>query len=134
MTKLKPSCRYQDQRINQSCEAGLVQHCSRSIASRCDHCQPSWGSDKTHAKWKLGTAEENAFQAVKRQLTQAPFMALFKQGAETRVITDASPIGIGAVLEQKQEDGQYRPVHYASRNLTSPESRHQTDRNNMRAP
>ena len=49
-------------------------------------------------------------------------MAFFKQGAETRVTTDASPVGIGAVLEQKQEDGQYRPVHYASRKLTPPEA------------
>ena len=72
----------------------------------------------------MGTAEENAFQAVKRQLTQAPVMAFFKQGAETRVTTDASPVGIGALLEQKQEDGQYRPVHFASRKLTPPESRY----------
>ena len=50
-------------------------------------------------------------------------MAFFKQGAETRVTTDASPVGIGAVLEQKQEDGQYRPVHYASHKLTPLESR-----------
>ena len=33
-------------------------------------------------------------------------MAFFKQGAETRITTDASPVGIGALLEQKQEDGQ----------------------------
>ena len=51
-------------------------------------------------------------------------MAFFKQGAETRITTDSSPVGIGAVLEQKQEDGQYRHVHYASRKLTSPESRY----------
>ena len=38
-------------------------------------------------------------------------MAFFKQGAETRVTTDPSPAG--AVLEQKQDDGLYRPVHYA---------------------
>ena len=51
-------------------------------------------------------------------------MASSKQGAETCVVTDASPVGIGAVLEQKQEDGQYRPVHYASRKVTSPERRY----------
>ena len=51
-------------------------------------------------------------------------MAFFKQGAETRVTTDASPVGIGAVLEEKQEDGQNRPVHYASRKLTLRESRY----------
>ncbi len=48
------------------------------------------------------------------QLMQAPVVAFFKQGVENRVTTDASPVGIGAVLGQKQEDGLYRPVHYAS--------------------
>ena len=58
------------------------------------------------------------------EVTQAPVMAFFRQGTETRVITDAYPVGIAAVLEQKQEDGQYRPVHYASRKLTPPGSRY----------
>ena len=103
---------------------GLVQYCSRFIPSFAIIASPLWDLTKAHAKWKWGTAEENAFQAVKRQLTRAPVMAFFKQGAETRVTTDASPVGIGAVLEQKQDDGQYRPVHYASRKLTPPESRY----------
>ena len=51
-------------------------------------------------------------------------MAFFKQGAETRVTTDASPVGTEAVLEQKQEDCQCKHVYYASRKLTSPESRY----------
>ncbi|KAL9987020.1 hypothetical protein ACROYT_G001254 [Oculina patagonica] len=103
---------------------GLAQYCSRFIPSFTIIATPLWDLTKSHAKWKWGTAEEKAFQTVKMQLTQAPVMAFFKQGAETRVTTDASPVGIGAVLEQKQEDGLYRPVHYASRKLTPPESRY----------
>lgn len=103
---------------------GLVQYCARFIPSFAIIASPLWDLTKAHAKWKWGTAEKNAFQAVQRHLTQAPVMAFFKQGAETRITTDASPVGIGAVLEQKQEDGQYRPVHYASRKLTPPESRY----------
>ena len=102
---------------------GLAQYCSRFIPSFAIIASPLWDLTKAHAKWKWGTAEENAFQAVKKQLTQAPVTAFFKQEAETR-LTDASPVGMGAVLEQKQEDGQYRPVHYAIRKLTPPESRY----------
>ena len=36
----------------------------------------------------------------------------------------ASPVGIGAILEQEQEDGQYRPVHYASHKPSPTESRY----------
>ena len=69
---------------------GLVQYCSRFIPSFAIIASPLWDLTKTHAKWKWRTAEENIFQRVKRQLTQAPVMAFFKQGAETRAITDAS--------------------------------------------
>ena len=86
---------------------GLAQYCSRFIPSFAIIASPLWNLTKAHAKWKWGTAEENAFQAIKKQLTQVPVMAFFKQGAETRVTTDASPVDIGAVLEQKQDDGQY---------------------------
>ena len=66
------------------------QYCSRFIPSSAIIASPLWDVTKTHAKWKWGTAEENAFQAVKRQQTQAPVMAFFKQGAETCVITETS--------------------------------------------
>ena len=103
---------------------GLAQYCARFIPSFAIIASRLWDLTNTHAKWKRSTAEENVFQAVQRQLAQAPVMAFFKQGAETHVTTDASPVGIGAVLEHKQEDGQHRPVHYVSRKLTPQESRY----------
>ena len=51
-------------------------------------------------------------------------MAYFKQGAPTRVVTDASGVGLGAILEQQQPDGLYRPVYYASKKLSSVEQRY----------
>jgi len=32
-------------------------------------------------------------------------MAYFSKDAKTRLVTDASPVGLGAILEQQQEDG-----------------------------
>lgn len=57
-------------------------------------------------------------------LTNAPVMAYFAKDAKTRLVTDASPVGLGAVLEQQQEDGSYRPVYYASRKLSNVEKRY----------
>ena len=51
-------------------------------------------------------------------------MTYFTPGLPTRIVTDASPVGLGAILEQKQSDGEYRPVYYASRKLTDTESRY----------
>ena len=76
------------------------------------------------AKWKWGNQEEKAFCQIKDRLIQAPIMAYFRQGAKTRVTTDASPVGVGAVLEQKQEDGSYQPIYYASPKLSEVERRY----------
>ena len=45
-------------------------------------------------------------------------MAYYNQNPKTRVTKDASPVGLGAILEQEQPDGGFRPVYYASRKLS----------------
>ncbi len=90
---------------NQICEASLFWNNIVQVYPKLrDHLQSTVGSDQITCQMEKGTAEENPFQAVQMQLTQAPVMTFFKQGAETGVTTDASPVGVGAVLEQKQDD------------------------------
>ena len=56
-------------------------------------------------------------------------MAYYNPSAETHLIVDASPCGLGAILNQKQSNGDFRPVAYASRTLTPTERRYsQTER------
>jgi hypothetical protein len=56
-------------------------------------------------------------------------MSYYNQNAETNIIVDASPYGLGAILTQKQISGEFRPVAYASRTLTPVERRYsQTER------
>ena len=85
---------------------------------------PLWDLTRTDTKWRWTKIEEHALQEIKKHLTQTPVMAYFKHGARTRVTTDASPVGLAAILEQKQEDGRYRPVYYASRKLSNVEKRY----------
>ena len=55
-------------------------------------------------------------------------LAYHDKDAKTRVVADASPVGLGAVLVQEQ-NGNWRPVYYASRSLTAVERRYsQTER------
>ena len=54
-------------------------------------------------------------------------MAYYDKDAKTRVITDASPVGLGAVLTQ-EHDGIFRPVYSASRSLTEVERYLQTEK------
>ncbi|KAK3733402.1 hypothetical protein QZH41_002706 [Actinostola sp. cb2023] len=70
-----------------------------------------------------GVEEERAFAELKTRLGQAETLAYFDIYAKTRVITDASPVGLGAILSQ-EHDGEYRVVSYASRSLTSVKKRY----------
>ena len=46
-------------------------------------------------------------------------MAFYKPDVEARVIVDASPVGVGAILADKQDDGGWRPVSYGSHALNN---------------
>ena len=59
-----------------------------------------------------------AFDSVKKLLTSAPILAIFDSTKPITIYTDASVVGIGAVLKQTQEDGSEKPVAYFSRKLS----------------
>ena len=60
---------------------------------------------------------EASFDHLKGRLTQAPVLAYPQFGRDFLLETDASGVGLGAVLSQKQEDGTVRPIAFASRTL-----------------
>ncbi len=45
-----------------------------------------------------GNDQQRAFDRLKKELASAPVLAYFDKEAHTRVIADASPVGLGAVL------------------------------------
>ena len=50
-----------------------------------------------------------------------PVLAFIDYTKNFLLKTDASKEGLGAVLSQKQADGQYHPVTYGTQALTAPE-------------
>ena len=76
-------------------------------------------------------AQQRSFQKLKDLLTRAETLAYFKNECRTRIVADAGPTGIGAVLTQLQ-DGLWRVISYASRNLTDVERRYsQTEKEGL---
>jgi transposase InsO family protein len=66
--------------------------------------------------------QEEAFARVKQILkNEIVTQAFFDNGREARLYTDASGVGLGAVLAQRQEDGTERTIMYASKSLTKAE-------------
>ena len=79
-------------------------------------------SSKNH--WSWSSAQQHAFSALKRSLTSTPTLAHYDARRERTLSTDASSYGLGAVLRQKQDDDQWRPVAYASHAMTPTEQRY----------
>ncbi|GFU41667.1 retrovirus-related Pol polyprotein from transposon 17.6 [Trichonephila clavipes] len=65
-----------------------------------------------------------AFEKLKKLLTESPVLSIFQQGRTTELHTDASQQGYGAVLLQEAEDGKLHPVQYMSQKTTQAEEKY----------
>ncbi|UYV69971.1 K02A2.6-like, partial [Cordylochernes scorpioides] len=79
---------------------------------------------RKNVRWNWDLITNKAFQDLKESLTKEPCLAYYNLNSPTELITDASPIGLGAVLIQTQQNGIKRPIAYASRSLTDTEKRY----------
>ena len=82
-------------------------------------------TQKKNQKFIWGKEQQEAFQTLKQKLTSAEVMYYYNPIAETNIIVDAGSKGLGAILFQKQKNGQFKkPISYSSRALTDVESRY----------
>ena len=65
----------------------------------------------------LNEAARNAFHKLKKFVISGPVLAYPDPNKEYLLRTDASKLGLGAVLSQKQADGRYHPVAFGRRAL-----------------
>lgn len=76
-------------------------------------------------KFYWGDKEDQAFQEIKRQLSQEPILRIVNFQETMYVQTDASDVGLGAALLQRHE-GVLHPVRYVSRKLKPAERNYST--------
>ena len=76
---------------------------------------------------------QTAFDELRRCLTSTPVLAYPNFDRPFILDTDASDVGIGAVLSQVDEDGQERVIAYGSRSLTKTERRYCVTRRELLA-
>ncbi|GKC65991.1 reverse transcriptase domain-containing protein [Tanacetum coccineum] len=73
-----------------------------------------------------------AFQTLKKKLTEAPILISPDRDQPFELMCDASDFAIGAVLGQRIEK-HFRPIHYASKTMTEAESNYTTTEKEMLA-
>ena len=99
---------------------GLVGHyrCfikgSAKIAATLYDLTSGDNKDKKSEHVDLSPEAHEAFDHLKAACLQAPILAFLDFNKPFLLETDASGRGLGAVLSQKQADGRYHPIAYAS--------------------
>ncbi|GJS59413.1 reverse transcriptase domain-containing protein [Tanacetum coccineum] len=73
-----------------------------------------------------------AFQTLKKKLTEAPILIAPNWDLPFELMCDASDFAIGAVLGQRHEK-HFNPIHYVSKTMTEAESRYTTMEKEMLA-
>ncbi|CAB0030178.1 unnamed protein product, partial [Trichogramma brassicae] len=62
---------------------------------------------------------QKSFDEMKKILCSQPVLTIFDSKLPIRIYTDASLLGLGAILKQIQENGEEKPVGYFSKKLNS---------------
>ena len=98
---------------------GLASYYRRFAPSFASIASPLRALTKKNTKFSWTPECQVAFDKLKELLVSAPVLAYprFGLGVEFILETDASGVGLGAVLSQTQDDGQLHPIAYASRSL-----------------
>ena len=98
---------------------GLASYYCRFIPDFAKIAKPLHSLTKKGEVFQWYVKCQEAFGMLKQKLISASVLSYPKFGPEEEFIveTDASVLGIGAVLAQKQQDGYVHPVAYASRTL-----------------
>ena len=92
---------------------GLVQYSSKFMLDVAFVAKPVQELTRKGVVFHWGKKQQTAFEELKRPITQVETLAYLKIGCRMRIITDASPVGLGAVFTQQQ--GEWRVVSCASR-------------------
>ncbi|XP_061195212.1 uncharacterized protein K02A2.6-like [Saccostrea echinata] len=102
---------------------GLVNYSSRFIPDLATVAAPLRELTRKNSIFRWGKSEQDSFVELKRRLADAETLGYYDKSAPTKVIADASPVGLGAVLVQEQS-GEHRVLSYASRSLSDTERRY----------
>ena len=95
---------------------GMITYLGKFIPNLADHTEPLRKLLEKDILWSFDQPQKEAVIKLKEMITTSPVLRFYDFTLPTRVSSDASITGLGAVLEQKYENNWY-PVAYGSRSL-----------------
>lgn len=110
---------------------GLVTYLGKFIPDLAELTEPLRILIKKDVKFTWSPAQDVAFQKLKKQLTKMPTLSYFNPKSRTRLIADASPVALGAVLLQFDKNLP-QVISFASKSLSQTERRYsQTEKESL---
>ena len=100
---------------------GIVSYYQKFIPNLANRCAPLYKLLHKDTKWRWSDECEKAVSELKEALTSDTLLVHYDPNKPLLLATDASPVGVGCVILHIMEDGNERPIAYASRSLTSSE-------------
>ena len=100
---------------------GMCSYYRRFIPQFSTLARPLHDLTRKEATFEWTADCEQSFQSLKKKLVEAPVLAYPSFQKPFILETDASGIGLGAVLSQPQPDQKSHPIAYASRSLSASE-------------
>ena len=111
---------------------GFANFYRRFILNYSTIASPLFNLIKKDVNFKWDDACQHAFEYLKARFTSGPILQHFVDERPTRLETDASDVGIGAVLLQ-QNDDKWHPIAFASRTMSPAERNYEVHDKEMLA-
>ena len=99
---------------------GMINYLGKFLPNLAEETSPLRLLLKKDNEFMMDEPQVDSVDRLKRLVTTAPVLGYFNSHLPTRIRTDSSSEGLGAMIEQSI-DGNWFPVAYASRSLTSAE-------------
>ncbi|XP_043192222.1 uncharacterized protein K02A2.6-like isoform X1 [Amphibalanus amphitrite] len=97
---------------------GILTYYSRYIPDRSQKLAPLHLLLQKDVAWRWGAEQAASFQWARDVLSSGSVLGHFDINKRQVLVCDASSVGIGAVLAQREADGTEKPVGFVSRSLS----------------
>ena len=103
---------------------GLINYYGKFMPDLSTILAPLYQLLQKGRKWGWEKEQQEAFAKAKALLKSPKLLVHYDINKELILTCDASPVGLGAVLSHRMEDGSERPIAYASRTLAPAEKKY----------
>lgn len=103
---------------------GLTSYFRKFIPNFSIIAAPLYNILKKHSDFKFDEKDLMSFNALKKKLSQQPVLCIYSPKVETELHCDASSLGYGSILMQRQRDGKLHPIFFFSKRTTEVESKY----------